>query len=68
MFSPGGPNVNCLSIPIIDDDVSENCAENFALLLDSSGERVTVADSMAIIRIDDDDGKSCSSLNCLIHL
>ena len=48
-------------IPIIDDDIAENCAETFAVIFTSVNERVNADDSMAIIQIDDDDGRSLPS-------
>ena len=48
-------------ILIIDDDIAENCAETFAVIFTSVNERVNADDSMAIIQIDDDDGRSLPS-------
>ena len=43
-------------ITIIDDMVSENCAENFIVIISSNDERVNVETNMAVFQIDDDDG------------
>ena len=56
VFNISDPMTTCIDIPIIDDSVPENCAENFVVIISSDGERVIVINNMAIIQIDDDDG------------
>ena len=58
MFTQNGPSVICVAIPIIDDLVAENCAEVFGVTVTSDDEGVNDAPTMAMIQIDDDDGKT----------
>ena len=57
VFSIGGPRIICVAIPIVDDLVSENCAEMFGSTITSEDERVNDPTDMVIIQIDDDDGE-----------
>lgn len=57
IFVPGGPNIFWIIIIIFDDAIPENCAESFGVLISSGDERVNEANNMAIIQIDDDDGR-----------
>ena len=57
VFEPDGPVVIYVQIPIIDDEVSEACAETFGVIVSSDDERVNDPPNMiVVIQIDDDDG------------
>ena len=53
--SSGEPDVQCISIDIMNDSVLEN-TENFFVLLQTGDVSVTLTSSMAAVTILDDDG------------
>ena len=54
-FVPGGPSIVCVPVPIVNDNIPENCAETFSVTLDSDDADI-VSPSQAEIQILDDDG------------
>ena len=64
MFTENGASVMCVPITIVDDLVPENCAEVFGVTVTSDDVRVNDAPGMAMIQIDDDDGKGMDGATC----
>ena len=51
-----------IMIGILDDSIYENCQETFSVVLSTEDDRVRLAERIATVTIEDNDGKEVSCL------